>query len=170
MWSLHVNAVLASELCASAPLGSHEKVGVWRERLVPCYHTQKCRSDESAIEITMNSTVVHPCRCNLLGRDGDTDGRTGDIGSSTRDAGAPRMRLERRSIVHGQMQLRCLAPRASAVPGSLSFCVLYHPSTFRTPSSQWAAVLIPAWLQPLPTHDWLQSLWESRSTSSTPTD
>jgi hypothetical protein len=91
---------------------------VCRERLVPCSHAQKCRSDESAIESTMDSMVVHTCRCNLLDRDGDTDGRTGDIGSSTRDAGAPRMRLERRSIVHGQMQLRCLAPRASAVPGS----------------------------------------------------
>jgi hypothetical protein len=70
------------------------------------------------------------CRCNQLGRGGDTNGRTGDIGSSTRDAGDPRS--GRRSMLHlGEMQpLYLMNPRAPAVPESLSSCLLSHTSTF----------------------------------------
>jgi hypothetical protein len=79
---------------------------------------------------TLKCQVVHTCRCDQLSRGGDTDGRTGDIGSSTRDAGDPRS--ERRSVLHlGEMQpLYLMNPRAPAVPDSLSSCLLYHPSTF----------------------------------------
>jgi len=97
---------------------------MWRERLAPYCHAQRCRSDEGAIKSTTKSMVVHTCRCYQLGYGGDTDSRTGDIGSSsTRDAG------DRRSMRGSMFPESSIAPAVHCK----SSCLLYHPIPY-TPS------------------------------------